>query len=126
MRTSIHVVVAAAAIVAALTFMPSVGRAGCPTYEATSPPWTSRAVAATSYYVEFAARSEITSYGHSFVSLGVVDSAGRRRPTLVAGFQPKGRIDDCLGAYALPVAAIVGVSRPDFARAPVLRFRSTL
>jgi hypothetical protein len=114
--------VTAIAIMAVL--LPSAAQAGSSNYERTYPP---RIIAATgparSFYVEFRARDEAGGLGHSYITLGTIDSMGEARETIVAGFMPKSADDDYLSQFGIPVTGSVGVVRSDLIRRPDIRFR---
>jgi hypothetical protein len=104
--------------------LPAVTSAGTPSYE---PPHAARIVpiiwTARSYYAEFRARDEAGGFGHSFVTLGTIDTAGESRQTVVAGFMPRGEMADHWSRFGVPVAGTVGVVRSDFVQRPAVRFR---
>jgi hypothetical protein len=104
----------------------SVG-AGGSTYEPTYPPRIIAVTAADArlFYVEFRARDD-SAFGHSYVTLGTIDTGGQRRETVVAGFMPKTADDDRWSKFGIPVTGSVGVSRSDFVRRPNARFRVTI
>src|SRR3974377_1367538 len=103
--------------------LPVSAGAGSSTYEPTYPP---RIIAATaearSFYLEFRARED-GAFGHSYVTLGTVDTIGQLRETVVVGFMPKSAEDDRWSKFGIPVTGSVGVSRSDFVRRPNARFR---
>jgi hypothetical protein len=93
-------------------------------YERTHPPLILPAsLEATSFYVEFRARDEADGFGHSYVTLGSIDTSGRMHQTVVVGFLPKSADDDRWSNSGLPVTGLVGATRSDFARRPRVRFR---
>jgi hypothetical protein len=93
-------------------------------YERTYPPRIiALTEAVTSFYVEFRAREEIGGYGHSYITLGAINSIGEVRETVVAGFMPKSADDDYWSQFGLPVTGSVGVVRSDVIRRPDTRFR---
>jgi hypothetical protein len=93
-------------------------------YEPTHPPRILLATKdARSFSAEFRARDEAGGFGHSYITLGVVDSNGEVRQTVVAGFMPRSMIDDYWSQFGIPVAGMVGVVRSDFVRRPDARFR---
>ena len=104
--------------------LPAGTSAGTPSYE---PPHAARIVpiiwTARSYYAEFRARDEAGGFGHSFVTLGTIDTAGESRQTVVAGFMPRGAMADHWSRFGIPVAGMVGVVRSDFVQRPAVRFR---
>jgi hypothetical protein len=103
--------------------LPAGAGAGSSTYEPTYPPRIIAAsAAAKSFYVEFRARED-GGFGHSYLTLGTVDTIGQVRQTVVVGFMPKGAEDDRWSKFAIPVTGSVGVSRSDFVRRPNARFR---
>jgi len=63
--------------------------AGSSTYEPTYPP---RIIAATAeaiaFYVEFRARDD-GAFGHSYVTIGTIDTIGQLRETVVVGFMAR-------------------------------------
>ena len=93
-------------------------------YEPTYPP---RIIAITadarSFHLEFRARNEVGGFGHSYVTLGTVDTSGQRHQTLVVGFMPRSADDDYWSKFGLPVSGTVGVTRSDLLRRPDARFR---
>lgn len=98
--------------------------AGGGNYEPPRPPRISAPTRdAKAFYVEFRARKESGGYGHSYVTLGTFNGAGRSRQTVVAGFTPKGPDDDFLGGLALPVSGSVGLTKSDLVRRPDVTFR---
>jgi hypothetical protein len=103
--------------------LPAGAGAGSSTYEPTYPP---RIIAATtearSFYLEFRARED-GAFGHSYVTLGTIDTIGQLRETVVVGFMPKGAEDDRWSKVGIPVTGSVGVSRSDLVRRPNARFR---
>ena len=103
--------------------LPAGVGAGSSTYEPTFPP---RIIAATaearSFYVEFRARDD-GAFGHSYVTLGSIDTIGQLQETVVVGFMPKGAEDDRWSKFGIPVTGSVGTSRSDFVRRPNARFR---
>src|SRR6476660_2644534 len=103
------------------------GHAGDSGYEPTHPARIAAAPAdARSFFVEFRARSEVGGFGHSYLLLGSVGSSGVTRVTAIAGFMPKGPDDDRWSRFGLPVNGIVGVTRSDLIRRPVVRIRLTV
>ena len=93
-------------------------------YERTHPPLILPASPeATAFYVEFRARDEADGFGHSYVTLGSIDTSGRMHQTVVVGFVPKSADDDHWSKFGLPVTGLVGATRSDFARRPRVRFR---
>jgi hypothetical protein len=93
-------------------------------YERTHPPLILPASPeATAFYVEFRARDEADGFGHSYVTLGSIDTGGRTHQTVVVGFLPKSADDDRLSKFGLPVTGLVGATRSDFAGRPRIRFR---
>ena len=103
--------------------LPAGAGAGSSTYERTYPP---RIIAvnaeARSFYIEFRARDD-GAFGHSYVTLGTIDTIGHLRETVVVGFMPKDAEDDRWSKFGVPVMGSVGVSRSDFVRRPNARFR---
>jgi hypothetical protein len=98
--------------------------AGSGSYEPPRPPRVIRAPqGARSFYAEFRARDETSSFGHSYIALGIVDFNGEIRQTVVAGFMPRGATDDAWSHFGIPVTGVVGVVRSDFTRRPDARFR---
>ena len=93
-------------------------------YERTYPP---RIVAvsaeATAFYIEFRARGEVGGFGHSYVTLGEIDTGGGTHQTVVVGFLPEGADHDRWSKTGLPVAGSVGVTRSDITGRPQARFR---
>jgi len=112
-------------LVVSLALLPSYGvDAGSGNYEPPFPPriaWSTSD--ARSFYVEFRARDEAGGFGHSYVTLGIVDSSGQLRQTVVAGFMPSRMRDDFWSQFGIPVAGVVGVSRSDLVRRPDVRLR---
>src|SRR6476660_155295 len=78
---------------------------------------------ATAFYVEFRARDEADGFGHSYVTLGSIDTSGGMHQTVVVGFVPKSADDDRWSKFGLPVTGLVGATRSDFASRPRVRFR---
>jgi len=117
-------VVSTIAFVSSLAIvLPTGAGAGSSTYEPTFQPRIIAASAeARSFYVEFKARND-GGFGHSYVTLGIVDTIGQLRETVVVGFMPKGAEDDRWSKFGIPVTGSVGVSRSDFVRRPNARFR---
>ena len=111
--------------IVSLALLPSSDvAAGSGNYEPPFPPriaWSTSD--ARSFYVEFRARDEAGGFGHSYVTLGIVDSSGRVRQTVVAGFMPSGVRDDYWSQFGIPVAGVVGVGRSDLVRRPDVRLR---
>ena len=112
-------------LIVSLVLIPSsAADAGSTNYEPTYPP---RIVApakdARSFYAEFRARNEAGGFGHSYVTLGIVNSSGEVRQTVVAGFMPLNMIDDYWSQFGIPVTGMVGVVRSDLVRRPDSRFR---
>jgi len=104
--------------------LPAGAVAGGTSYEPTHPPRIAAATAeASAFYLEFRAREEPHGFGHAYVTLGAVEAGGRVEQTVVAGFMPKSADDDRWSRFGLPVAGLVGVTRSDFVRRPVVRFR---
>jgi hypothetical protein len=96
-------------------------------YERAHPPRMLAASAqATAFYVEFRAREEAGGYGHSYVTLGEIDTSGGTRQTIVAGFLPDGADSDRWSKVGLPVAGTVGVTRSDIAGRHHARFRVSI
>ena len=83
-------------LVVSLALLPSYGvDAGSGNYEPPFPPRIAWATTdARSFYVEFRARDEAGGFGHSYVTLGIVDSSGQVRQTVVAA----GHVRLCLAA----------------------------
>jgi len=93
-------------------------------YERTHPPLILPASPeATTFYVEFRAREEADGFGHSYVTLGSIDTSGGMHQTVVVGFLPKSADDDRWSKVGLPVMGLVGATQSDFARRPRIRFR---
>jgi len=107
--------------------LPAGAGAGGSTYEPTYPPRINAVTTADarSFYVEFRARDD-SAFGHSYVTLGIIDTSGQLRETVVAGFMPKTADDDRWSKFGIPVTGSVGVSRSDFVRRPNARFRVTI
>ena len=105
-----------------MTILPVASNAGGADYE---PPYPPRIVAvpvqARSFYVEFRARDDAT-FGHSYVTLGAASSEGTQH-TVVVGFMPKSADDDRWSKFGIPVTGVVGVTKSDLLRRPVVRFR---
>ena len=98
--------------------------AGNDTYEPTHPPRIIAVAAdARSFYLEFRARNEVGGFGHSYVTLGAVNTAGQGYQTVVVGFMPRSADDDYWSKFGLPVAGLLGVTRSDLTRRPDARFR---
>jgi hypothetical protein len=112
-------------LVVSLALLPSSGvDAGSGNYERPLPPRIAWATTdARSFYVEFRARDEAGGFGHSYVTLGIIDASGQVRQTVVAGFMPNGMRDDFWSQFGIPVAGVVGVTRSDLVRRPNVRFR---
>jgi hypothetical protein len=108
-----------------IMLLPCSSGSGTASYEHTYPARIAGATksAAKSFYVEFRGRNEAGGFGHSYVVLGAIDSAGESRQTVVAGFMPKDADDDRWGQFGVPVTGLVGVVRSDFVRRPDVRFR---
>lgn len=85
-------------------------------YEPRYPPrMLAASAAATAFYMEIRAREEAGGYGHSYVTLGEMDTGGSARQTIVAGFLPDGADSDRWSKFGVPVAGAVGVTRSDIA-----------
>ena len=98
--------------------------AGNDTYEPTHPPRIIAVAAdARSFYLEFRARNEVGGFGHSYVTLGAVNTVGQGYQTVVVGFMPRSADDDYWSKFGLPVTGLLGVTRSDLARRPDARFR---
>ena len=114
------------ALMSSLAMLSPTAGAGSSTYEPTYPP---RIIAATAeaiaFYVEFRARDD-GAFGHSYVTLGTIDTIGQLRETVVVGFMPKGAEDDHWSKFGIPVTGSVGVSSSDLVRRPNARFRVTI
>jgi hypothetical protein len=96
--------------------------AGSTTYEPTYPPRIIPVTSeAKSFYVEFRARND-GAFGHSYVTLGTIDTIDHVRQTVVVGFMPKSVDDDHWSKFGIPVTGLVGVARSDFVRRPDVRF----
>ena len=105
-------------------FLPLGAEAGSANYERTYPPRISAVTAeARSFYVEFRARDEVGGFGHSYVTLGIIDAVGEVRETVVAGFMPKSADDEYWSRIGVPVTGLVGMVRSDFIKRPNARFR---
>jgi hypothetical protein len=104
------------------TMLPVAASAGDADYD---PPFPPRILAvpvqARSFYVEFRARDDGT-FGHSYVALGAAGSEGTQQ-TAVVGFMPKSVDDDRWSKFGIPVTGMVGVTKSDLLRRPVVRFR---
>ena len=91
-----------------------------PTY---APRMLAISAAATAFYIEFRAREEAGGYGHSYVTLGEIETSGAARQTVVAGFLPDGADSDRWSKVGVPVAGAVGITRSDIAGRHHARFR---
>jgi len=118
----------AIALMLGLTMLlPSATIAGGATYERTYPLLINpTSHEATAFYAEFRGRNEASGFGHSYIVLGIVDSTGETRQTVVAGFLPRSADDDRWSKIGVPVTGLVGVARSDFTRRPDVRFRIAL
>jgi hypothetical protein len=93
-------------------------------YERIYPPrMLAPSATATAFYIEFRAREEAGGHGHSYVTLGEIDTSGAARQTIVAGFLPDGADSDRWGKVGVPVAGTVGITRSDIAGRHHARFR---
>jgi hypothetical protein len=111
-------------LIVSLVVAPSLGAVAGSSYEPASPPHINPAATdARSFYAEFRARDEAGGFGHSYITLGIVDLNGEMRQTVVAGFMPMSMIDDYWSKFGLPVTGMVGVVRSDIVRRPDARFR---
>jgi hypothetical protein len=110
--------------VAILGFLlPAGTEAGGTTYEPTYPPRINPVPSeARAFYVEFRARND-GGFGHSYVTLGTIDTIDQVRQTVVVGFMPKSADDDHWSKIGLPVTGLVGVARSDLVRRPNIGFR---
>jgi len=114
-------------VVTAVLLLCQAVRTASADYERAYPPRMLAASAeATAFYIEFRARDEAGGYGHSYVTLGEVDTSGGTRQTIVAGFLPDGADADRWGKVGLPVAGAVGVTRSDLAGRHHARFRVSI
>jgi len=108
-------------------FFPSSTGAGGTNYEPTHPPRIiSVSAEARTFYIEIKARNEVGGFGHSYVSLGIIDESGHARETVVAGFMPKREDDEYWARFGVPVTGHVGVVRSDLVRRPDVHLRMVI
>ena len=110
-------------VVSLALLLPAGAGARSATYEPTYPPRIIPVTSeARSFYVEFRARND-GGLGHSYVTLGTLDTIDQARQTLVVGFLPKSADDDHWSRFGIPVTGLVGVTSSDLVRRPAIRFR---